>query len=421
MDQDDDSISPMNETSPFISPNSNLPLSHRDVINHVKLQIKRMRDSGNSLRAPLSAEKITATGENLSIRPNQTTQKFLIQLFPPDSIPQKKQRRSEGERKTYKQKYDPDQVELKRNLLTIALNICWNQALFDELTDELRASLFCPDNGPIDYIIYILCECVKEMEIECWGETIDRIANLNEGVLPDPPNDYYDDVSSVSWDGDSCQHSNEHSSTEMKLHADEISIVDLRIDDIENKVEDLKTVVEGLVATVSSLTISTPVTNVPASQNPSLQDQSLSKRILELLSSGQRLKACHIATKLQCSTADINRILYHELEQHVLQNITDNTWSLLVSTTSPSTLVPTEIVSSPSNPMTLHSDLERFLTENPKSDALTIARALQKEKKEINRTLTSMESMGKVFQSPSESSSSRPLWSLSNKRMREEF
>jgi hypothetical protein len=418
-----DTIDKMNEIStPHISipSSSNLPLSRRDVINYMKHQIAEMRSSGNSLRVPFTADEIASIGENLSIRQNAKTHKFLIKLFPPNSIPQKKQRRSEGERKTFKQKYDPDQVEMKRYLLTLALNICWNQALSSELTDELRATLFCPDNGPIDFIIYILCECAKEIENELWSETLQFFANLDE-TTPHPYKEYDDvSVSSLSWGSESGQpSSSEHSSTGMNPRTDE-SLIDQRIDIIESKVEEVKSIVEDLEARISSLTILTS-TNGPGVPNNSTPYETLGEMILDLLRQERRLKACHIATKLNADKAVINKILYHELEGQVCHH-EDTTWSLAMSPTIPVLMSPTIPVSTAFAPPpipTIHSEIESFLCENPKSDALAIARALCRERKEINQTLSSLEKNGRVTQLPPQSSaSSRPLWSLSNKRMR---
>lgn len=383
---------------PSISPSYAPPLHHH-VIRYVMNRIEEMSSSNETLRTPLTPDEVARIDENLSIRINTKIKTYVIDLFPPDSIPQKKQRKSETtERSSYKQKYDPDQVVHKRDLLTLLLNICWNQIHSNELTEELMASVFRPDNGPIDFMIYILCECAKEKEKKSWSDIVSLLANPDEDLFS----------GSTGWDSESGQPSSEYSSTGMGSHTEEVSF-DRGIDIILSKVEEVKSSVEGLTAKISSLSISTPVaTSVSDNSTP---DQNLGEGILNLLHPNRKLKASDIAEELGSSKSIINRFLYHELKGQVQHDQRDNTWSLASVTSLP----VTEPIPPPT--LTIHSEIESFLRENPRSDAGAIARQLQRDRKEINQTLYSLEEVG-VVTSQTSPPGSRPLWSLTKKRLR---
>jgi predicted transcriptional regulator len=396
------------------------------VVDYVMARIYSMQQSNQHLRSRLDFDELTATHDNVSIKINAKTRNFLIGLFPERSIPQKRESKIEGDRTSFKQKYSRDLAEKKRRMLALYLNICWGLASLDEITDEMQTFSRLEPAGPIDFIIRILFICAyritpagrRGVTVSDSGQGVyqdDFISeDLNSLLDPELALLSSEDIDLDVWadyirwldESDSLKNSSV-ADERMSPALDSVSseFILSRLEDHENQLNQLHLITSRL----ESLTLppqgppSTPPSHqVTGHANPELDKFLLGERVLDLLRQRGKMKAHQIARELGEDKPVINQILYKVLEGQVI-NCGPAEWSL-----NPCP------VSDP-----LHARIEQFLSENPDSDAQTIARSLNSTPSDINRTLDQMEAQGKVVHSQP-TPDTRPTWSLRSKRMRDE-
>jgi predicted transcriptional regulator len=408
------------------------------VVDYMMARIYSMQQNNEHPRSRIEVDQLTAFSDNLRILFNIRTEKILIGLFPEGSIPEKRERKNE-KRTSFKQRYPQDLADKKSRMLALYLNICWGLASIDEITDEMRTFSHMEHDGPIDFIIRALFICahritpagrtgvmVSDPHPPSPGELdfdelplMDPYQYLSSEELnftaPDIDDDDDDAIANIanilSDDQPETNSLMDLSMTVGRISPDLDSVVSSEHREIISRLDDHESQLHELSAKLESITLSQHPNNgtslpPPASPevtiraNPELDKFLLSDRVRSLLRERGSMKAHQIARELGKEKSVINNILYKVLKGEVHQVGPD--WAL-----NPSPA-----------PNPLHPQIEAFLSENPDSDAQTIARSLNLTPAEINNLLYEMEAQGRVVRSQI-TPNTRPTWSLrSQKRMR---